>query len=71
MVHFNVSTGQVWLFGMISALIGILRAPIMSMCIRRDSLLNTSNSLRHKCACSYSNQNQHPQRNNGRRKDDV
>lgn len=33
MVHFNVSTGQVWLFGMISALIGILRAPIMSMCI--------------------------------------
>lgn len=33
MVHFNVSTGQVWLFGMISALVGILRAPIMSMCI--------------------------------------
>lgn len=33
MIHFNVSTGQVWLFGMINALVGILRAPIMSMCI--------------------------------------
>ncbi|MCX4361794.1 MAG: hypothetical protein OSJ74_00180 [Clostridia bacterium] len=33
MIHFNVSLGQVWFFTMINAIIGIIRAPIMSMCI--------------------------------------
>ncbi len=33
MIHYNVSLGQVWLFTMINAIIGIIRAPIMSLCI--------------------------------------
>lgn len=33
MIHFNVSMGQAWLFTMINALVGVISAPIMSMCI--------------------------------------